>query len=58
MIEYSGDLVSSLSRAKNDYMQYDNRRWSKAGLIKPDEKIFKYLKGRPLSPKNENWIKL
>ena len=28
-----------------------------AGLIQPDEKIFKYLKGKPMSPKGENWDK-
>ena len=26
-------------------------------LIAPDQKIFDYLKGRPMSPKNENWEK-
>ena len=26
-------------------------------LIAPDEKIFEYLKGKPMSPKNENWDK-
>ena len=30
---------------------------ARAGLIAPDEKIFKYLKGKPMSPKNENWNK-
>ena len=25
--------------------------------IKPDDKIFKYLKGKPMSPKNESWDK-
>ncbi|MDP6181516.1 MAG: aconitase family protein, partial [SAR86 cluster bacterium] len=28
-----------------------------AGLIQPDEKIFEYLKDKPMSPKNENWDK-
>ena len=30
---------------------------ARAGLIQPDEKIFNYLKGRPMSPKKENWEK-
>ena len=30
---------------------------ARAGLIQPDEKIFKYLKGKPMSPKGENWDK-
>ena len=30
---------------------------ARAGLIAPDKKIFEYLKGKPMSPKNENWDK-
>ena len=30
---------------------------ARAGLIAPDEKIFEYLKGKPMSPKSENWDK-
>ena len=30
---------------------------ARAGLIAPDEKIFEYLKGKPMSPKDENWEK-
>ena len=30
---------------------------ARAGLIAPDEKIFKYLEGRPMSPKGINWDK-
>ena len=30
---------------------------ARAGLIEPDEKIFNYLKGRPMSPKGETWDK-
>ena len=30
---------------------------ARAGLIEPDEKIFNYLNGRPMSPKKENWDK-
>tara|TARA_B100001559_G_C16343180_1_gene549023 strand:+ start:21 stop:761 length:741 start_codon:yes stop_codon:yes gene_type:complete len=28
---------------------------ARAGLIQPDQKIFDYLKGRPMSPKHDNW---
>ena len=28
---------------------------ARAGLIAPDEKIFKYLEGKPMSPKGKNW---
>ena len=30
---------------------------ARAGLIAPDEKIFKYLEGRPMSPKGDDWDK-
>ena len=30
---------------------------ARAGLIAPDEKIFRYLKGKPMAPKNEIWDK-
>jgi 3-isopropylmalate/(R)-2-methylmalate dehydratase large subunit len=30
---------------------------ARAGLIQPDEKIFEYLKGKPMSPKKDNWDK-
>ena len=58
VIEYSGDLVSSLSvEQRMTICNMTIEGGARAGLIKPDEKIFKYLKGRPLSPKNENWDK-
>ena len=30
---------------------------ARAGLIAPDEKIFEYLKDRPMSPKGKDWDK-
>jgi len=30
---------------------------ARAGLIQPDQKVFEYLKNKPMSPKNENWEK-
>ena len=30
---------------------------ARAGLIAPDEKIYEYLKNKPMSPKNEDWDK-
>ena len=30
---------------------------ARAGLIQPDEKTFKYLENKPLSPKKDNWNK-
>ena len=58
VIEYAGDLVSSLSiEQRMTICNMTIEGGARAGLIKPDEKTFKYLKGRPLSPKNENWDK-
>jgi len=28
---------------------------ARAGLVAPDEKAFRFLKGRPMSPKGETW---
>ena len=30
---------------------------ARAGLIAPDEKIFNYLKEKPMSPQGDNWEK-
>tara|TARA_Y100001936_G_scaffold103739_1_gene101964 strand:- start:47 stop:787 length:741 start_codon:yes stop_codon:yes gene_type:complete len=30
---------------------------ARAGLIEPDEKVFNYLKDKPMSPKKDNWNK-
>ena len=58
VIEYAGDLVSSLSiEQRMTICNMTIEGGARAGLIKPDEKTFNYLKGRPLSPKNENWDK-
>ena len=58
VIEFAGFLVSSLSiEQRMTICNMTIEGGARAGLIKPDEKTFKYLKGRPLSPKNENWDK-
>ena len=58
VIEYAGDLVSSLSMEQRmTICNMTIEGGARAGLIKPDEKTFKYLKDRPLSPKKENWDK-
>ena len=30
---------------------------ARAGLIQPDEKTFKYLENKPMSPKKDKWKK-
>ena len=36
-------------------IEYAGNLISRAGLIEPDQKVFDYLKGKPMSPKKENW---
>ena len=58
VIEYAGSLISDLSvENRMTICNMTIEGGARAGLIQPDEKIFDYLKGRPMSPKNENWNK-
>ena len=58
VIEYAGNLISSLSvenRMTNCNMTIEGG--ARAGLIQPDQKVFDYLKDKPMSPKKDNWEK-
>ena len=58
VIEYAGTLISDLSvEQRMTICNMTIEGGARAGLIQPDEKIFNYLKGKPMSPKNENWDK-
>jgi len=58
VIEYAGSLISDLSvEQRMTICNMTIEGGARAGLIQPDQKIFNYLKGRPMSPKNENWDK-
>ena len=58
VIEYAGDLISSLSvENRMTICNMTIEGGARAGLIQPDEKVFEYLKNKPMSPKNENWDK-
>ncbi len=58
VIEYAGSLISSLSvEQRMTICNMTIEGGARAGLIAPDEKIFNYLNGRPMSPKKENWDK-
>ena len=58
VIEYAGSLISDLSvEQRMTICNMTIEGGARAGLIEPDQKIFDYLKGRPMSPKNENWDK-
>jgi len=58
VIEYSGSLISSLSvEQRMTICNMTIEGGARAGLIEPDQKVFDYLKDRPMSPKRENWNK-
>ena len=56
VIEYAGEAVRSLSMAGRMTMcNMSIEGGARAGMIAPDETTFKYIKGRPMAPKNDNW---
>jgi 3-isopropylmalate/(R)-2-methylmalate dehydratase large subunit len=56
VIEYAGSLISELSvEQRMTICNMTIEGGARAGLIEPDQKIFNYLKGRPMSPKNKSW---
>ena len=58
VVEYSGTLISSLSvEQRMTICNMTIEGGARAGLIEPDQKIFDYLKDRPMSPKKDNWDK-
>ena len=58
VIEYSGDVIKNFSMEERmTVCNMTIEGGARAGLIQPDEKTFKYLENRPLSPKKDNWNK-
>ena len=58
VIEYAGNLISNLSvEQRMTICNMTIEGGARAGLIEPDEKVFNYLKGKPMSPKGDNWEK-
>jgi len=56
VIEYAGQVIRDLSvEQRMTICNMSIEAGARAGLIAPDEKTFEYLKGRPMSPKNEAW---
>ncbi len=56
VLEYAGPVISNLSvEQRMTICNMSIEGGARAGLIQPDEKIFNYLKGKPMSPKKENW---
>ena len=58
VIEYTGEAIQSLSmEGRMTICNMSIEAGARAGLIAPDEKTFNYIKGRPYSPKGEDWDK-
>jgi len=58
VIEYAGNLISSLSvEQRMTICNMTIEGGARAGLIEPDQKIFDYLKGKPMSPTKDKWNK-
>ena len=58
VIEFAGEVIRSFSvEQRMTICNMTIEAGARAGLIAPDEKTFEYFKGRPMSPKGENWKK-
>ncbi len=58
VIEYAGDLISNLSvENRMTICNMTIEGGARAGLIQPDQKVFDYLKDKPMSPRNDKWEK-
>ncbi len=58
VIEYSGNVIKNLSMEERmTICNMTIEGGARAGLIQPDEKTFKYLENKPMSPKKDKWKK-
>ena len=56
VIEYAGSVFRGFSmEARMSVCNMSIEAGARAGMIAPDDVTFKYLHGRPLSPKGEEW---
>ena len=58
VIEYRGKVFEEMSvESRLTVCNMSIEGGARAGIIAPDETTFAYLKGRPLAPKGEDWVK-
>ncbi|MBD1146877.1 3-isopropylmalate dehydratase large subunit [Pelagibacterales bacterium SAG-MED28] len=58
VIEFAGEVIKGLSMEERmTVCNMTIEAGARAGLIAPDEKTLKYLKGKKMSPKGETWNK-
>src|SRR5450756_1222402 len=56
VLEYAGDAIRTLSmEGRMTVCNMSIEGGARAGLVAPDEKALQFLKGRPKSPKGDNW---
>ncbi|KAH9482872.1 3-isopropylmalate dehydratase [Psilocybe cubensis] len=56
VIEYAGSVFRGFSmEARMSVCNMSIEAGARAGMVAPDEVTFKYLQGRPLAPKGEEW---
>ena len=56
VIEYRGDVFEAMSvEQRLTVCNMSIEAGARAGLIAPDETVFRYLKGRPMAPKGADW---
>ncbi|KAK7687511.1 3-isopropylmalate dehydratase [Cerrena zonata] len=58
VIEFAGKAIENLSmEARMSICNMAIEAGARAGMIKPDQTTFDYIKGRPLAPKGDEWEK-
>ena len=58
VVEYAGKVISNLTMEERmTICNMTIEGGARAGLIQPDQKIFDYLKNKPMSPKKDKWDK-
>jgi len=58
VVEFSGNVIKNMGMEERmTVCNMTIEGGARAGLIQPDEKTFKYLKNRPMSPKKDKWDK-
>ncbi|NQX94648.1 MAG: 3-isopropylmalate dehydratase large subunit [Erythrobacter sp.] len=56
VIEYSGGVFEAMSvEERLTVCNMSIEAGARAGLIAPDDTVFRYLKGRPMAPKGDDW---
>jgi 3-isopropylmalate/(R)-2-methylmalate dehydratase large subunit len=55
-LEYAGEAMRAISiEGRMTVCNMSVEAGAKAGFIAPDQKVFDYLKGRPMAPKGDTW---